>query len=518
MKQIFTLLLLFRLLSVNGQINQSHRIEIPFKYADENFLLELAGDQGLILFRESKERGNKKENWEILVLDINLEEKLSFNIEVDYKYSIMGYDYSEGNFYLLFKNDHTSKGDFLLVKASIENGEIINHHIANELIIDVSHLLINDESLVMGGYVNFRPTFMVFDYLNDKIEVVPGFFNSKSEVLDFNYDKVHQSYNVLMGQKNALNHNEISLTSFDKNGRILIDERYEFDNNWRALNGRVIIGSNNRVLISGSYATNNSFYSQGFYFGSLVPGKDLSMKYIGFTEIDHFFDYMSPKRASRIKSKIKNSQGNNKPFEFKTHVYVHELREDEGGFLVVSELYSPEFKESSSSVAMGYSELSDRSYSDNTGQKYVNRSSKLTNTDGASHISYHETVVLGLDENGKLLWDQSIPLDEVETLALEQVSQIYKMKEKGVLLYRKVDSLIYKSFDPKETVLSDSSIVINTFQEFDEIGNHTESQGHIQHWYDDIFIVWGYQKINNNQFVQAEKKRNIFFINKLLIE
>lgn len=518
MKHTFTFLLTFCMFSASGQITQTHRIELPFKYSDENYLMELGEEQGLILFRESKERGNKKENWEILVLDINLEEKLSFGIEVDFKYSIMGYDYSEGYFYLLFTNDNTSKSDFLLVKASIENGEVINYHIANELIIDVSHLLINNELLVLGGYVNFRPIFMVFDYLNDKIEVVPGFFNSKSEILDFNYDKAHNAYNVLMVQKNALNHNEIALKSFDKNGEILIDERYEFNNNWRALNGRIIIGNNNRIIVSGSYATNNSYYSQGYYFGSLTSGKNLSMKYIGFTKIDHFFDYMSPKRVARIKSKIKKSQGNNKTYEFKTHVFVHELRENENEFLVVSELYSPEFKQSSSSAAMGYSDPSDRGYRDETRQKYVNRSSKLTNTDGASHISYYESVVLGLDENGKLLWNQSIPLSEIETLALEQVSQVYKTKEKGVLLYRNEDNLIYKSFDSREGVLLDSSVVIDTFKEFDEISRHTEKQGSIQHWYGNNFIVWGYQKISNNKYVQADKKRNIFFINKLLIE
>ncbi len=517
MRYVFTLLLILGIQPVFGQITQTERIELPFKYSDENYLMATAGDQGMILFRESKEKVSKKEVWEVLILDTSLKEKLNITVEVAYKYSILGYEYNDGYFYLLFRNDNSSKSDMCLVKVSVEDGSIEDYKMKNELVIDASHLLISESSIVLGGYINYRPTFVVFDYLNDKVQVVPSFFNSKSEVLDFNYDKKHDSYNVLMGQKNALNHNEIAIKSFDSSGKVHVDEKYEFDKNWRALNGRMIISSNNQIMVSGSYATNNSYYSQGYYFGSLVAGEALSMKYISFVEVEHFFDYMKPSRAEKIRAKIDNTQNSDKPYEFKTQAYVHELREDTGEFLLVSELYKPEFSGATPHTAVGW--MHDRSYRDETGQKYVNRASKLTNTDGASHISYFETVVLGFDEKGKLLWDQSLSLNDVETLSLEQVAQVHKNGQKGVLLYKNKDELTYKYFDLDNDVVSDSTVVIDTFKEFDQSNSHTERQGRVQHWYENNFIVWGYQKINNEQpAAEVDRKRNIFFINKLLIE
>ena len=65
---------------------------------------------------------------------------------------------------------------------------------------------------------------------------------------------------------------------------------------------------------------------------------------------------------------------------------------------------------------------------------------------------------------------------------------------------------------------ADSPVAIDTFQEFDVFESSSESQGGIQHWFDNYFLVWGYQKINNAQYNQSDEKRNIFFINKLLIE
>lgn len=511
-------LLLFFITQSVGQIVQTERLELPFSYSEENYLMTSAGNKGLILFRESKEKVNKKQPWEILILDTALTEKVNITAEVDYKYSIMGYEYRGGHFYLLFNNDNSSKSDLYLVRISVEDGSITHHEIDNELTMDPSHLLINDRAIVLGGYINFRPTFMVFDYINDNVKVVPGFFNNRSEVLDFNYDERHDSYNVLMGQKNARNHNELAIKSFDSRGKVLVDEKYEFDNNWRALNGKVIISESNKIVVSGSFATNNSYYSQGYYFGNLAPGTELSMKYIGFAEVSHFFDYMKPKRADKIKTKINNSKASNKPYEFKTQAYVHNLIERDGEFLLISELYKPEFSNVNSSNASAFSDNSSRTYRDHTGQKYVNRYSRLTNTQGASHISYHESVVLGLDESGKLIWDQSLSLGEIETLSLEQVAEVYKKDENGVLIYKNDGKLVFRSFDLSQESSSDSSVVIDTFKEYDEVSYHSERQGKVQYWYDNNFIVWGYQKVSNGQFAQADKKRNIFFINKLLIE
>jgi len=513
-----TLLLILFVIETTGQVVQTDRVELPFKYTEENYLLTSAGNRGLILFRESTEKVSKKEAWEVLVLDISLKEKLNIAVEVDFKYSIMGYEYRSGYFYLLFNNDNSSKSDLYLVKISVEDGKTTHHEIDNELTMEPSHLLINDGAIVLGGYINFRPTFIVFDYVNDQIKVIPGFFNNKSEVLDFNYDRKHDSYNVLMGQKNALNHNELAIKSFDSRGKVLVDEKYEFDNNWRALNGKLIISESNKIVVSGSFATNSSYYSQGYYFGNIAPGTELSMKYIGFVEVSHFFDYMKPKRAEKIKAKINNSKASNKPYEFKTQAYVHNLNERDGEFLLISELYKPEFSNGNSSIASGFSDNSSRAYRNNTGQKYVNRYSRLTNTQEASHISYHECVVLGLDESGKLLWDQSLSLNEKETLALEQVAEVYKKNGNGVLIYKKEGELVYRTFDLSQESSTDSSVVINTFKEHDEVSYHSERQGKVQYWYDNNFIVWGYQKVSNDQYAQADKKRNIFFINKLVIE
>jgi hypothetical protein len=516
MKSTFTLFFLLLVIVAYGQINQTERIELPFKYSDENYLVVMAEEQGIILFRESSKHVNRKESWEVMVLDTLLEETINLNVEVNYKYTFMGYEYNAGDFYLLFNDKSTAKSKFLLSKISLENGSIDTYEIENELKMDVSHLIINSQSIVLGGYINYRATFVVFDYINDKVKVVPGFFSSKSEVLDFNYDEHHQSYNVLMGQRNAINHNEIALKSFGHDGQILVDVKYELNQNWRALNGRMIIGSNDKIIVSGSFADNNSYFSQGYYFGSLAPGDHMKMEYIGFAELDHFFDYMNPKRAMKMKKRVLDAKIKNKSFDYKSQVYVHELKQQSDQYLITSELYKPEFKESSS--PLGYNSAADKGYRDKTAQKYVTRSSKLTKTEGASHISYYESVILGVDLDGKLLWDRSMSLIDAETLSLEQVAKINNVGNEVISLYKKDHNISYHTFDLTSGMEVDSTLAIDTFEEFDEVKMGSERQGKVEYWYDNKFVIWGYQKINNPRLAAKDERRNIFFINKLVIE
>jgi len=506
--------------AVIGQhILQTQRVEIPYKFTEENYLIATAGEQGIILFRESEERVSKKNVWEIKVIDTNLDDKMDFKVEVEYKYEILGYEYRNSVFYLLFDDTNSSKSEFLLVKSSIQTGDTEYHPIANELAMDLSHLIINDKTVVLGGYINHRPSFMIFNYIQDKVQVVPGFFSSRSEVLDFNYDDNHKLYNVLMGQKNALNHNELALKSFDNNGKVIIDEKYEFDENLRALNGKMIISETTQVVVAGSFAENNSYYSQGLYLGQLKAGKKLRVNKTLFSELDHLFDYMSPKRAAKMRQKAIDARKAGSKFEFKTQAYVHQLYEQDGEFVVTSELYKPEFKDSPSPMSMGYSDLSSNEYRDNTGQKYVSKSSRLTNTDGASHIEYNESMISGFDQNGKLLWDQSLPLHNVETLALEQVAQVNKKGDNLIMMYKQKNNIAYKVIDLADNESNaDSTMVISTFNELDEIDKSDDRQGKIQHWYGDNYIIWGYQKITNPSNTATEKKRSVFFINKLVVE
>lgn len=515
-KVLISLLIIICSASCWGQVVQQYRYEKEKKYSDENFVVANSGKHGILLFREIDKKKIKGNAWEVIKLDTLLEEAWNVIIEVDYKYKIIGYEFSLGNLYLLFSEEFGGgKTELHLIKVYGKDGSDERNNIVSELSLEPTHLLINDTQLVLGGDISYRSTFVIFDYKNNKVKVVPGFYNKKSEILDFNYDETHKSYNVLLAERGPEGRHLINVISFDRGGNIVVDENHQFEEDYRALNGKVLIGQDNNLYFAGAYGNNNSYYSQGFFFGHIAPGKTPKVKKHELNKLEHVFDYMGAKRAARVKEKIRKGTSNTKSYEFKTQMLLQDFKEVDGSFSLLSDIYKPQYEYIVRNPQLG---SNNKNYTDNTNQKYIRKTSGVTNSDDASSIDFYEAVLVQLDKNGKLLWDNSLPTLEVEALALDQVAAAQIINDRGYILYKDDNDVRYKIFEKEIDVVSDSTIAVATFVEHDEVRKVSDQEGKVQSWYDNNFIVWGYQRIENEQSEEVERKRNVFYINKLSVE
>lgn len=510
---IFVFLLLSTLVNAKAQLLQTARYEVEKKFYDNNFMVIPAKEKGIMLLRESDEKAkNAKGNvWQIISLDNNLVEQWDKLMVVEYKYLILGYDYFDGHLYLLFGEEFGGRKDvFKIVKIAKEDSSFEKFEATTELELQPTHLLINDEQLVLGGEINARLTFVAFNYKEDKMQVIPGFFNRKSIILDFNYNKEHQIYNILLAGKNASNRNELAIKSFNKDGNVFIDEKIEFDEEIRALNGKVHIAEDMRVYYGGSYGGYNSYYSQGMYFGYLEGGEKPKIKFHTLTEFENIFDYMTERRAKKIRIKIEKGIERKKPYEFKTQLWVQDFYEQQDYFVLLSDIYRPEY-EKSTEVRYG----SGLQYSDNdTNQKYTNYTSGITNADGSERIEYKEAILMLFNNEGKILADMSLSTPNAETLSLDKLSSSYVSSSNVSIVYKDENNIRYKLYDSNFDVTCDSLQNINVFVDGDESIKMTDNEGRVEKWYDNHFFVWGYHRVTN----QFDKKRNVFYINKITIE
>lgn len=509
---IFVILLIPTLTNVKAQLLQTARFEVEKKFYDNNFMVVPADEKGIMLLRESDEKAeNAKGNvWQIISLDNNLNEQWDTLVVVDYKYLVLGYDYSDGYLYLLFGEEFVGrKNVFKIVRIAKEDGSVEKFESITELEMQPTHLIINDEQLVLGGEINSRLTFVAFNYKDDKVMVIPGFFNKRSIILDFNYNEEHQIYNILLAEKSTSNRNVLAIKIFNKDGDVFIDEKIEFDEEIRPLNGKVQISKDLRIYYSGSYGGYNSYYSQGMYFGYLEGGKKPKTDFYTLTEFENIFDFMTVKRAKKIRMKIEKGIERKKPFEFKTQLWVQDFYEKEDFFVLLSDIYRPEYEEKQD---VRYSPLTDSG--NDTNQKYVHYTSGITNADGSDRIEYKEAILMLFNNEGKLLTDMSLPTPNAETLSLDKLSSSYVSLNKSSIVYKDENSIRYKLYDKDFNTVSDSLQNISVFVEEDETIKMTDNEGRVEKWYDNHFFVWGYHRISN----QFGNKRNVFYINKITIE
>ena len=101
-----------------AQVQQTERYEIVQKNSDEYFTVISLEEKGLALVREKDKYQGNKQLWEIIILDTNLSETARFDIEVNQRHHLLGYEISEDHLYLLYRTGETTKNSLELVEVS----------------------------------------------------------------------------------------------------------------------------------------------------------------------------------------------------------------------------------------------------------------------------------------------------------------------------------------------------------------------------------------------------------------
>src|SRR5271154_4870366 len=96
--------------TLTAQPTQPARYEREHKGSDHDFLVISMGEKGLALVRDTEKVEKYKKEWEVIFLDTALQESWKTKLEIGHRMNILGYEFRDGNIYLLFEEpDNLSK-------------------------------------------------------------------------------------------------------------------------------------------------------------------------------------------------------------------------------------------------------------------------------------------------------------------------------------------------------------------------------------------------------------------------
>jgi hypothetical protein len=120
-------------------------------------------------------------------------------------------------------------------------------------------------------------------------------------------------------------------------------------------------------------------------------------------------------------------------------------------------------------------------------------------------------VVMGFNERGKLLWDNSFEINDVRTFTLEQFVKLERQDDRLALLYIFENRLRSKIIKGNTVVEGKNFEPIKTRFENERAVADREIINKLDYWYNDFFLAYGVQEISNPVW----GKRRVFFINKI---
>lgn len=128
---------------------------------------------------------------------------------------------------------------------------------------------------------------------------------------------------------------------------------------------------------------------------------------------------------------------------------------------------------------------------------------------------YTHAVVLGFDQKGKLLWDNSFEINDVISYNLEKFVNASVEKDKIVLLYLYENVVRSKIISNNKVLEGKAFNDIKLKFEDDVVKNNDNKIGGLEHWYGNNFFAFGVQTIRNFKYTGIKPSREVFYINKI---
>lgn len=497
---VWVSLLLLYSMPLVAQVEQPQRIKLDIAFGDNYFQTVSAGSRGLILYREVKNRETKMERkYEIYYLDTALNIVWKEYYFVHLRYYNIGFEYCDNYFYLLFQqNVNSLKADLFVQRIHLEDQRFETFLIERDFPLELTEFEVIENTLIFAGYSSDRPTVVCYTFGKPQPKVLPGFYKDKNKLLQIEIDSINSRFNVLTSFRTEDRRNSVAIKSFNPEGNMLQNVNLQPSGEHSLLYGRSVPVNSDFFLLVGTYARKKSDLSSGIYLSAISANGEHIIYYYNYADLKNYFSYMKIKRRRRVEERIKRRKIKGRKIKFSYRLIVHDVIKQGNQYIVVGEAFYPKY---------GHSSLYNPYYGYNA----------WNSTGYFLGYQYTHAVVIGFDEKGRLLWDNSFEIKNVTTYDLKQYVHVVGTGDSYVLLYiydneirSKVvygnDIIEGKSYDDLALGFTDARADINPDSEF----------GGLENWYKNTLYAYGVEKIRNIQVPGMKSSKDVFFINKII--
>ncbi len=497
---VYLFLSIFMVPSAFSQVYQGARYEKVLDREDDDFLIVSADENGLFLSRMVKNKETKRDfKYELIHLDTALQVKWELFDYVDLEYKKVGYDFIDPYVYFLFRSSLKTKR-FKVIRFEKETQAKEVFDFETEYDLEMTEFEVIDETLIFGGYVNNRPTFVCYKFGSATPIVLPGFRNEPNQIMQLEVEEKKGIFNVLLNHQTPDKKRSISLRTFDTNGNLLIDYDLQPQGDYGLIYGRSVAINEERHIVVGTYSHKKSDLSRGIFVSTIESNGDHVINYYNYADLKNFFNYLKAKREIRIKKKIARRKIKGKKNKFHYKLLVHDIIEYKDQYIMVGEAFYPKY-----------------SY---TSPGYATYNPYYTGGSFFEGYAYTHAVVIGFDHRGKILWDNSFEIQDIVTFNLRHYVHAGPVDDGIVLLYVYNNEIRMKIIQGTQVLDIQDQIELKTNldKELIDEDDVNSEYGGLEDWYGKTYFAFGIQEIKDSESMIGAEKTDIFFINKVILK
>lgn len=470
-----------------AQLTQTKRLEFIQRndIEEENLLIPLK-EKGVLLMQSKVEPFHQKSTFEFIKFDSTLTQvwKTSFIPEPDY--DLIKTYRNERYIFVLFRK--VGKNEISVLRVDYETGD--KTYAEGNLLtsMDIEHFVVMKSKAYIGGKYNDRPVVVMFSFFDYTSKVLPEIHSNHLVINELDVDE-HGEFLYLMLKNDRTCQFIVKKYSYE--GKLL--KTLSLGNrDTTPITGEILnIDKENPILV-GNYADGCSSLALGFYVDYL--NEDSKIQYINFADLNNFFGFMNAKREEKIKKRIKEKKQKGKDVKLRYRLFLHDIVPSNEGWIMLAEIFYPEYKPPQGSGSAVWNNW--RSY--------------RINGDVYNNFRYSHAIICGFDKTGKLLWDNSVSLKDIESSELNAKVQITQQNDYHILAYPDEKLIRTAVIKGNEKVKNLENFDIKASSETDRIVDVARTN--LAAWYGHSFLAYGYQSVKrNNELANTD----VFFITKL---
>lgn len=490
------------------------RIEVPSDLDIESYHVEPLGEQGVLIFYESNELSKeKKRKWYFGYFNTSLKQQWLKFVTLEDKMQFVHSTISNNKVHLLFRN---------IGRGRNENGyyEIVRLDITSQKFEQISGTFPPKSEIVgfevigkmacLGINLRKSETDLLFVNLETG-EINPvklaEFYESYIETVYAN--KMDRNFYVALKVKPDNRYVEDFIHILTPTGKSLDVVEIKAEDNVRvlrkfqfvemAINQTAVFGiydiQTGRIPDFSNMDDEDNPKSAGLYFFKLQNNTHSEIKYLDFMDLDNIHGSISGRKITKVKTDGVPTEESDSERLVSAFFNINkpQISFDGDMFIFSAEIYKPHYI---TETRMDYD--------------YYGRPYPYTYSVFAGYL-FFDVIVVSLTKDGDLIWNNDFIIRDLKSFSLQRHTSIFKNNEFVTAAYVNNGKIQSKIFEGPLDIDSDETVIATNFKKDNIV---EDENNHIVKWYNNYFLIYGYQKINNRS-LSKQNERTIFFINKI---
>lgn len=248
-----------------------------------------------------------------------------------------------------------------------------------------------------------------------------------------------------------------------------------------------------RYIVTGTYTTRmKSSVAEGLFISEMENGKVNFVEYNGFSQLKEFTKYLPERTQARMERKREKIESSGKEAVFSILAVHHPTVITEDSYFILAEYFIPTYRTETQTV---------------NGQR--------TSRQVFDGYLYTHASLVKYSKEGAMQWDRTFeltpnykPFVPVRFISLARNSTSGNL----TMVYSTRNRIASKSIRTDGSVEYDrnSDEILASF----EGDNTKQSFSDVDYWYENYFLLHGYQKIKNTTG-ETKRKRRVYYVSKL---